>query len=114
MNLLEETISILKENNKTLNDILWAGEVEYGYINTDEFVKIAREIEYDSGYGSSEVATDLLVVGKDFWLERHEYDGSEWWEYKQMPIKPTKKLGKIKLVGDNGWESLEEINQNLK
>lgn len=22
------------------------------------------------------------------WLERHEYDGSEWWEYKTMPTEP--------------------------
>ena len=31
---------------------------------------------------------DLLIVGKDFWLERVEYDGSEWWEFKTMPREP--------------------------
>jgi hypothetical protein len=29
----------------------------------------------------------IIVVGKDWWLERHEYDGSEWWEFKTMPDK---------------------------
>ena len=29
-----------------------------------------------------------MVVGNNWWLERHEYDGSEWWEYKQFPVKP--------------------------
>ena len=31
---------------------------------------------------------DLIVVGKDFWIERHEYDGSELWEFKRMPEEP--------------------------
>lgn len=26
-----------------------------------------------------------MVVGDDWWLERHEYDGSEWWEFKRLP-----------------------------
>ena len=30
----------------------------------------------------------LVVVGKDFWLERNNYDGSEWWEFKQVPVEP--------------------------
>ena len=42
--------------------------------------------EYDDGYGITEVNMGLKLVGKDFWLERHEYDGSEWWEYKTLPI----------------------------
>lgn len=32
----------------------------------------------------------LTLVGEDFWLERKEYDGQEWWEYKTTPIKPEK------------------------
>ena len=30
-----------------------------------------------------EVAEDLVVVGDNWWIERHEYDGNEWWEYKE-------------------------------
>jgi hypothetical protein len=26
-----------------------------------------------------------MVIGSDWWLERHEYDGSEWWEFKSLP-----------------------------
>lgn len=40
--------------------------------------------------GTEEVATDLLVVGDGWWLERHEYDGSEWWEHKALPAKPER------------------------
>jgi len=52
-----------------------------------DFKELAN-CEYDSGYGALEVAKDLLVVGKDWWLERHEYEGLEWWEYKTMPARP--------------------------
>lgn len=34
----------------------------------------------------------LIVVGKDFWLERHEYDGSEWWEFKSIPMEPEETI----------------------
>ena len=46
------------------------------------------DFEYDNGYGAAEIPMDLIVVGKDFWLERHDYDGSEWWEFKTMPEEP--------------------------
>ena len=49
-----------------------------------EFLEHAN-FEYNDGFGSEEINTELILVGKDFWLERHEYDGSEWWEYKSMP-----------------------------
>ena len=25
--------------------------------------------------------------GSDWWLERGEYDGSEWWEFRREPVK---------------------------
>jgi hypothetical protein len=86
MNLLKETIEVLKENKKGIEDVGWVG-TRYSYMMWAEFEKIA-DYEYDSGYGGQEINDKLLVVGKDFWLERHEYDGSEWWEYKEQPQKP--------------------------
>jgi len=74
-NLLEETIRILKSNNKSEEDVLWVGNTKIK--TTWENFKDISDMEYDSGFGGQEVATDLLIVGKDWWLERHEYDGSE-------------------------------------
>lgn len=112
-NLLKETIQKLNENNKTENDILWVGSENYK--TTWEHFKTISDIEYDSGYGGNEISMDLLIVGKDFWLERHEYDGSEWWEYKQMPKEPINTFD-FKTVIITGWNSLEEENEinNLK
>ena len=85
MNLLNETRDILLSNNKTFDDVLFVGdEATHTKVTVKEFLEHAN-FEYDDGYGLEEINTDLILVGKDFWLERHEYDGSEWWEYKSMP-----------------------------
>lgn len=43
-----------------------------------------RAVNYDSGYGSQEWFG--WVSFKDgSWIEREEYDGSEWWEHKEQP-----------------------------
>ena len=95
-NLLEETIRVLNNYGKKPDDVLWVGR---DYIDWDSkrssykctwesFSKKANFYYYDNGYGGIEVPLDLIIVGADFWLERHEYDGREWWEFKAMPIEP--------------------------
>jgi len=97
-NLLKETIEILSGYKKTPSDILWIG-TNKSYMTWDDFEKEAN-FEYDDGFGGEKINTSLLVVGKNFWLERHEYDGSEWWEYKEQPKKP-KIYGDVNLK--NSW-----------
>ena len=111
MNLLTETIEFLKNNcNKNPSDVRWIGSTSYGYFDWEYFSKIAN-IDYDNGFGGQEVASDLKIVGDDWWLERHEYDGSEWWEYKSLPNKPDQLIYPKTLV-DGSWSSLEKINQD--
>lgn len=113
MNLLKETKDLLEKFNKTLDDIKWIGGNNF-QISKEQFVKLA-DIEYDSGYGHQVVACDLILVGADFWLERREYDGSEWWEYEEMPQKPPE-VRKIHTlcgsVAGTWWSTLEELNKN--
>ena len=106
VNLLKETEEILKRNNYTLDDIEWVG-TSLHYIDKEEFIKLA-DTTYDNGYVGQEIAESLILVGKDFWLVRHEYDGSEWWEFKKLPKKPTEKLEVNTLF--NYWGSLEKAN----
>lgn len=87
-NLKNETLNALKENNKTPEDVLWIGD-ETCRLPLNSFWDMADR-EYDDSYGCPEVNMDLLVVGSDWWLERHEYDGSEWWEFKTLPKMPNK------------------------
>lgn len=108
MNLLQETINSLKINNKLPTNVLWIGNNNV-WFTWLEFSKIA-DVEYDNGYGSPEVAIDLMVVGDGWWLEREEYDGSEWWSYKKLPQKPIQHKVPETLVGGM-WRTLEDLNK---
>lgn len=85
-NLLIETIEILSRHGKELSDVQWVGNTKF-HTTWKNFADIAN-VEYDNGYGCAEVASDLVIVGDTWWLERHEYDGSEWWEFKERPNLP--------------------------
>lgn len=87
-NLLKETLEDLKSQGKTPTDVLWVGTLSTK-TSWDNFAKLA-DFCYDDGFGIQEINENLLVVGKDWWMERHEYDGSEWWEFKSMPIMPSR------------------------
>lgn len=91
INLLKETVNVLAEHNKTMLDVLWVGstgirgrEIVKTRTTVEDFIPKANK-DYDNGYGGEEVNTRLILVGKDFWLERAKYGGSEWWEYKEFP-----------------------------
>jgi hypothetical protein len=87
MNLKEETLEELKSNGKFKKDVLFVTN-GFAYISFKSFLDISEKIEYDNGYGSAKIDLDLKIVGKDWWLERYEYDGSEWWVFKKHPEKP--------------------------
>jgi hypothetical protein len=89
MTLLEETIKELKEHGKTEKDVLWCGSPEFGYFTWDEFKELA-DVEYLRIFSPQTIADDLLIVGKDFWLERYFCNDFECWDYKTIPEKPQK------------------------
>ena len=114
-NLLEETVNDLKEHSFTLDDVAWVGCREFK-IPVEAF-KEAADSEYHAGYGAPEVAQDLIVVLKDgSWLERHDYDGLEWWEFKDTPREPGRVWGgEVALTvhqapgASCGWEGLSSL-----
>lgn len=112
MNLLEETLNKLKLHNKTINDVLWCGCDSF-YFDWKTFEENAN-FDYDDGSGSAKIAQNLVIVGKDFWLERKEDEWAEWWEFKEFPKKPNQNFSRRKIkLGDNEvmWESLEDLNK---
>lgn len=96
INLLKETETCLESHGKSWADVR--------YITDDEceiplgIFKIKADREYDDGYGIPYVA-NIYIVGDDWWLERAEYDGSEWWEYKEKPERPHKYNADPKIIG---------------
>lgn len=85
MNFRTETLDDLKRNGKTIDDIKWIGN-ETGERTTDikKFFN-SIDFEYDGGFGSNTISLSLVIVGDNWWLERGEYDGSEWWNFKTIP-----------------------------
>ena len=97
-NLLAETNKILVENGKTPLDVLFVASFSGGFdgrvpaLGTwEDFAKLAN-FQYDSGYGGADINMNLVIVGDCWWLERGEYDGSEWWEFKTIPMKPINSI----------------------
>ena len=100
-NLYEEIINILTSHNRSINDIKyiimpdtskdrWNDNIYE--VDIDNFMEIAKRTNYDDGYGRTEIPKNLKIVGDYWWLERNEYDGSEWFEYKTLPIRPATKI----------------------
>lgn len=110
-NLWKETIAVLEKHDKTWKDVLWVGGSDFK-ITKENFEELARETNYYEGFGAQKVASDLRIVGDNFYLERAEYDGSEWWEYRTMP-SPSEEERTVKslLSVGIGWETLREIDR---
>lgn len=108
---LTETIRAIKRSGHKIGDVVFIGSVQSGHsCSWTKFRRLA-DFTYDSGFGTSEVASDLVVVfkdGKKLW--RGEYDGSEWWEFDSPLVKIPKKRNPItKLHGDWGG-TLEDLH----
>lgn len=115
INLLNGTIDVLNAHRKTPKDVVFVvgfdgtkiyssweepSEQDLARTSWSEFKQLANRI-YDRGYGGVEVIIATKIVGKDFWLERHEYDGSEWWEYKELPRAEDYPEGSIRVFKDD-------------
>lgn len=108
-NLWEETIEFLKENDKTFEDVLFIQGEDFK-VTKENFEIVAKKTNYDAGFGAQHVATDLVLVGDGWWIERAEYDGSEWWEFKAIPTEKDK-VELIYHLANGMWNTLKELNE---
>lgn len=94
VNALNELYNKLERIDKTTDDIDYfriyrenLGE-DYEYIKiidvNDSIDKL--NFKYDNDFGKQELFGYVVFKDKT-WLERDEYDGREWWEYKCCPTK---------------------------
>jgi len=63
--------------------------LKVGYSEQDyqKFLE-SLNFDYDSGFGGQELY-GIVWLEDNTWLERGEYDGSEWWDHKVMPKIPV-------------------------
>ena len=109
-NLWEETIELLKEKDKTFDDVLYIQGDDFK-VTKENFESVAKKTDYDSGFGAQHVATDLVLVGDDWWIERAEYDGSEWWEFKSIPVR-KQYMKNITNLHKGMWDTLKDMNED--
>lgn len=108
-NLWEETTRMLAAHGKTFENVEYVQGANFG-ITKENFEQVAKKSEYYSGFGAAKVAEDLVVVGDNWWIERHEYDGSEWWEYKEKP-KQISEIKEVSHLAGGMWNKLSELNE---
>lgn len=111
-NLLNETLSIMDNHNLKVSDIIFIGSADAEFsCSWTRFFDLANKLYHD-GFGSSEVATDLVIVFTDnSKLVRMEYYGSEWWQYNRVDIDYSKNGKTINNLFTKNFESsLKEIN----
>ena len=113
-NLLEETLGVMDKFGLTYEDVTYVGSENNQYRMTwDEFESLA-DMDYDSGYGAPEVATDLEIRFQDgTYFVRAEYDGSEWWDAVIPRVNPessTKPITRLTVTPrEIGWVTLAEM-----
>ena len=110
MNLLDETKGAISQSEHSTDDVRFVG-------SRDERLGIPwLDIDYDNGYGSQEIAADLVVVFTDGgFLRREEYDGSEWWEYEPpFRVPTTQKPFKLVKLTSYSTQLLVDINYPME
>ena len=85
-NFLEETLDALKYFNKAEKDVIWVGN-DTQKTTWEKFKEFAN-FKYSAAFGWNYICLDFIIVGKDWWLRRWEYDGSEGWEFITYPDMP--------------------------
>ena len=112
--LLEETLAAISSRGRTVEEIQWVGSEDGRYYMTwEQFSQLAKGCEYDSGFGAQQVASDLVVIGPDWWLDRYEYDGSEDWTFHTRPEPFIERILPTRLICNSeevGWRTLQDMN----
>lgn len=84
INLLEDTISALKEEGLSLDGVMFISMDGYR-MTVDTFKELAARTEYNTGFGEQEINSSLCIWGMNWVMFRCEYDGAEWWEVRKLP-----------------------------
>lgn len=110
-NLLAETVNAIIVSQHATSDVAWVGASNQWYCTWAQFAEVAKEINYDGGYGTAYVSLSLVVVfNDDDYIVRWEEEGLEGWQLVCRPIKPSihiVQLSKVDLMLEESKEYKE-------
>lgn len=86
INAQQELLRVLNFIKKNPSDISWMLVYTQDYPGISEAFSTIDDLDftYDNGYGGQELF-GIVYFNDGTWLERGEYDGSEWWEHITTP-----------------------------
>ena len=86
INARQELLEKLTSIDKQPSDITWMLTYTTDYSSVSKALTTIHDLDftYDSGYGSQKLF-GVVYFNDGTWLERGEYDGSEWWRYVTTP-----------------------------
>ena len=109
----DDLMDALSYHGKSVEDVKWVGSKDFS-VPLDNFYNLCRKIPYTE---DSDIPTDLLVVGEDFWLERVfvNHDAIGLWQYRTFPVKPEKEFQLSTLsLSDLSWEEQRQACDELE
>lgn len=117
-NFKKETLEAIQDSNHKIENVMFVGSYDGKYrMNINEFL-LKSDFKYDNGYGSAEIATDLIVYFDDkTYLSRWEYDGSEGWKYNTiLDYKRTDDYKRFDILGGEDYmcNTVKEMNEQEK
>lgn len=112
-NLLAETLHAIVSANQSTDTVLCVRSRDGKYTTSwENFAKIA-DVNYDSGYGSAHIPSDLIVEFYDnTYLYREEYDGAESWEYATPLVIVGPNPKPITKVVGRYWPSVAGLHED--
>ena len=90
-NLLNEIISMLGENNKSLDSILYV-IIEDTYMEKDTFISL-ENIKYYPNYGDRSLTEKFNIIGDNWLICKYDYDGLDKLSF--INLEKPNKLSKI-------------------
>jgi len=82
------TVTYYKEYEETLEINL---PVRYTDSELTSFKAVLASIDYDNGFGTQHLF-GTIWLNDGTWMDREEYDGSEWWSHCMRPSIPESLL----------------------
>lgn len=106
MTIYSYLITILKNYNKSIDNIQWVGCKDFQIVK-DDFLSYIQKKEYNEF--DLDLPYDLLLVGENFWIELS--DNGDTFVYKCLPKRPAKTINlryfSTSNISENEMKTLE-------
>lgn len=109
-----ETIEALERHGHNGDEVIFVTDGIHNcfWLDFVEQLTGIGPLKYDAGYGIVIINLDLKIVGSNWWLERQQYDGKEWWAYKEQPKNPCQP-GKLRILEKENVFTFEDYTKSL-